>query len=203
MVGPRLESLRIPVFPGTTYIGVRLNPGASGSVLGWPGERLTDYVGLLAPVNADLGLAFASIAKRASSLDDAAPDLTRLLSEHLAAAPPPDEMVLAAAAALTVSKGTAKSAEIAARSGIGARQFQRRFKREVGLTPKQFARVCRVRAAAVDVVMNQAGDWGQVAVERGFADQSHLVREFAHIFGMTPSEFSRTFAPGIEHVDVG
>jgi hypothetical protein len=29
-----------------------------------------------------------------------------------------------------------------------------------------------------------------------------LAREFAEIFGMTPTQFKTTFAPAIEHVDV-
>lgn len=65
-----------------------------------------------------------------------------------------------------------------------------RFRREVGLTPKRFARVARFRSA-----FDRLGSapLATVAAECGYADQSHLTHEFREMAGEPPSVFQSTF----------
>jgi methylphosphotriester-DNA--protein-cysteine methyltransferase len=137
-----------------------------------------------------------------TTLDEVVHDLAAVVRKWSDGRTPPDEIVQAAVAAISMSVGTARVSQITKKIGLSERQFLRRFQRAVGLTPKQFARVVRFRAAAVDVAMRDAKSWGEVAAQRGYSDQSHLVRDFAELLGMTPTEFKSVFAPGIEHVDV-
>jgi methylphosphotriester-DNA--protein-cysteine methyltransferase len=202
IIGPRLESYRIPVLPNSTYIGVRFLPGATGAAIGVEGSKLRDYVGLLDMVAPGLAFGFRGSLRPATTLNEAVPELSAVVRQWSAGRTPPDEIVQAAVAAISMSAGTARVAQITEKIGLSERQFLRRFQKAVGLTPKQFARVVRFRAAAVDVAMRDAKNWGEVAAQRGYSDQSHLVRDFAQILGMTPTEFKRVFAPGIEHVDV-
>ncbi len=202
ILGPRLESYRIPVYPNSTYMGVRIMPGATAAIIGVEGAKLRDYVGLLDMVSPGLASDFRAALRPGTTLDEAVPVLAAVVREWSAERTPPDEIVQAAVAAVSISAGTARVSQITEKIGLSDRQFLRRFQSAVGLTPKQFARVVRFRTAAVDVAMRDAKSWGEVAALRGYSDQSHLVREFAEIFGMTPTEFERVFAPGIEHVDV-
>ncbi len=200
-VGPRLEPLRTPVYPGAVFAGVRFRPGATRAAIGLDGDALRDKVGSFASIVPSLSLAIGKALRGVKSLDEAIPLIEPLLTSNIQGEP--DSVVQAGAAAIQHSAGSARIDEIASLCKVSERHFQRRFRQEVGLTPKQFARICRFRAAAIDVAMSGADDWGTVAAERGFADQPHLVREFARIFGMTPGEFKSTFAPAIEHIDVG
>jgi len=69
--------------------------------------------------------------------------------------------------------------------------FVERFRREVGLSPKRFARVARFRRAADRL---EAGSTpATVAAECGYADQSHLTHEFRELAGATPRAFQATF----------
>jgi AraC-like DNA-binding protein len=163
---------------------------------------LREQVGLLSQFAPGLDGPFMAALAEPKTLDEARPLLEDTVRGWCRRDGSNDTLVLAVASAIMLSKGSARIADLTGRSGISERQLQRRFREEVGLTPKQFARVVRLRAAAVDVAMRGAGTWGEVAAERGFSDQAHLVREFAQIFGMTPTEFRDTFAPAIEHVDI-
>ena len=87
------------------------------------------------------------------------------------------------------SEGLAKIAETAREIGLSERQFERNYQRASGLTPKQFARICRFRATAIDMVKNSANNWAIRAAEKGFTDQSHLNREFSNLSGNSPVEF--------------
>jgi AraC-like DNA-binding protein len=76
---------------------------------------------------------------------------------------------------------------VAAEVGWSDRHLTARFRAEVGLRPKEAARVARFdrarRALRPDVRI------AEVAAAHGFADQSHLVREFRALAGCTPSEW--------------
>lgn len=88
------------------------------------------------------------------------------------------------------SEGIAKISETARDIGLSERQFERNYRKASGLTPKQFARICRFRATAIDLVKNSAQNWANRAAEKGFTDQSHLNREFSSLTGNSPVGFS-------------
>ncbi|WP_394835539.1 AraC family transcriptional regulator [Pendulispora rubella] len=76
--------------------------------------------------------------------------------------------------------------EVAARLGVGERRFRQVFREEIGLSPKRFARIARIRR-----VLAKAGRtaWAQLAAEAGFFDQAHLVAEFRDLLGVAPTSF--------------
>lgn len=67
----------------------------------------------------------------------------------------------------------------------GARRIERRFAAHVGLSPKRFARVVRFKNVLA-VLARGAPNWAGLAVDCGYADQPHLVREFKELSGLTP-----------------
>lgn len=89
------------------------------------------------------------------------------------------------------SEGLAKVSETAREIGLSERQFERSFQKATGLSPKQFARICRFRATAIDLVKNAAQNWAARAADKGFTDQSHLNREFSSLSGNSPLAFEQ------------
>lgn len=67
----------------------------------------------------------------------------------------------------------------------------RRFKRQVGVAPKQFCRLTRFRALFEAVYSSPRVDWAAAAVDCGYYDQAHLIAEFKEFTGLTPTEFFR------------
>ena len=88
------------------------------------------------------------------------------------------------------TEGLMKIAETAREIGLSERQFERNYRKASGLTPKQFARVCRFRATTLDMIKNSEQNWANRAAAKGFTDQSHLNREFSSLTGNSPVEFS-------------
>lgn len=88
------------------------------------------------------------------------------------------------------SEGLAKIAETAREIGLSERQFERNYKKASGMSPKQFARICRFRATTVYMIKNSEQNWAERAAEKGFTDQSHLNREFSNLTGNSPVKFS-------------
>ena len=63
--------------------------------------------------------------------------------------------------------------------------FARLFKQSTGLAPHQFVIRCRVERAKELLLQGKLGI-ADIAVEVGFANQSHLTRHFKRIVGVTP-----------------
>jgi AraC-like DNA-binding protein len=68
---------------------------------------------------------------------------------------------------------------------ISPRQFERRFKTQVGIAPKLFCRIQRFQRVFREI--ESGGNWVQAALACGYYDQSHLVRDMRQFSGETPS----------------
>jgi AraC-like DNA-binding protein len=71
--------------------------------------------------------------------------------------------------------------------GVTPRRFIERFRARTGLTPKLFARIERFQH--VLRAMDRRASFCELALEYGFADQAHLIREFRTFSGITPSAY--------------
>jgi AraC-like DNA-binding protein len=77
--------------------------------------------------------------------------------------------------------------EVAADVNLSHRRFIEVFTAETGLTPKLFARVRRFQRALA-LAAHASPDWSQLALECGFFDQSHMIRDFVDFSGFSPAE---------------
>lgn len=89
---------------------------------------------------------------------------------------------------------------LAQSAGLSRQHFTRVFRSSVGVTPKVYCRLARLRPALAYVARGQKIDWAQVAAECGYADQSHMIAEFRRFTGMTPEALlqGRWFHPFME-----
>lgn len=184
LTGPRVGPLHVQVHPGDEFWGVHFVPGAAESLLG----RLLRDAHVPAEAFADSRWIDATFARldHVRTLCDARKALDTSLREWAPRAPRLDPHVMACIALMIRSQGSLPIAKIAAAVGLSERQLRRRFGTTTGLTPKEFARVRRARAALVDAALAAPPRWCEIAVERGFADQAHLIAEFRRTLGRTP-----------------
>lgn len=205
LVGPSLKGIKAPIHPGALIRGIRFWPDAGGALLGLDPVSLRDRHMLVEDALPDFAVGMWSAAGDADSPEEAAVVFDHILMPLLDSADPIDDLVRYGIRLITTSGGRLSIGDLATRIGLSERQFQRRFRRASGITPKQYARIRRLRTsvgAALDAVSKHTDpSWGRLAAEQGYADQAHLVREFSQLIGQSPVTFMERTSR-IEHVDV-
>jgi AraC-like DNA-binding protein len=73
--------------------------------------------------------------------------------------------------------------------GLSQRRFIQVFKSEVGLTPKLFSRIQRFQQTRTYIQQNPSFNWAELAVDLGYFDQSHFIREFLEFSGLSPTDY--------------
>ena len=86
--------------------------------------------------------------------------------------------------------------KLARDAGLSDRRFIEVFRAEVGLNPKLFNRIARFQGVLEKVDPLPEPAWEQVALEYGYFDQSHLIRDFVEFSGFQPGRlFSMAQGP--------
>jgi len=186
--GPYARPFDIDASEHTAMVGVHFKPGGVRAVLGVsPDELLGAHInldavwnGAVADLRSEVGAA-KSITQRLAIVERAL--LARLHDDR--------ELTREVAFAVnTLSLGRQPPIEKLAREvGFSHRRLIQLFTTQVGMPPKRFARLQRFRHAhdAVSGALS-APHWSIFATEHGYADQSHMIREFQEFSGMTPAE---------------
>jgi AraC-like DNA-binding protein len=179
-----IGAMRLPRLAQATndLVGVRFRPGGLTALFRLDASLLTDG-------RCDLALLW--------------PD-ARLVWNRLGETPPAARIAVLAAAlrglrqrpadalarhcirAIEASRGRIAMAQLSASAGVGIRRIERHFAQHVGLSAKRFARVVRFQSVLARL-SRQEPDWADVAIDCGYADQPHLVREFKELSGLTPA----------------
>jgi len=172
-------------------MGVHFKPGGAFRFLGVPASEFAnshvDMEILWKRSTRDLReqlYAAANAATRLRVLEQALVARLRNSSEEHRA-------VRAALYILARDAGEARTRDLAKQLGLSQRHFINVFSKQVGITPKQFARVQRFQRAADVARSSSTPDWADIAAVCGYFDQSHLIHDFKVFSGLTPTEFVR------------
>lgn len=85
-------------------------------------------------------------------------------------------------------QGEEELAELDKVTHLSQRQVERIFKSWLGITPKHYQRILRVKNAIALLKSQPTSNLASVAQEFGFSDQAHMTREFRAIASVTPSK---------------
>src|SRR5262249_52125221 len=99
---------------------------------------------------------------------------------------PTDSRIASAVDQIASRTGLIELSNIAYSLGLSSRQLQRPFRDEVGIGPKLFSRIQRFQRVFW-ALENAAPDWVQVALDCGYFDQAHLIRDFHDFAGQPPA----------------
>jgi len=76
--------------------------------------------------------------------------------------------------------------ELARAVAASPRNLTRLFHAWVGTSPKLFCRMVRFQYVLRHLASGGKPDWAALAAELGYADQSHLIRDFGHFAQVSP-----------------
>ena len=86
------------------------------------------------------------------------------------------------------SGGACRVDDVAREVALSPRQLRTLMRAEIGLSPKQLCRSFRFDTAVAHLSRG-TGSLADVAAAAGYADQSHLTREFRQMAGCSPTQW--------------
>lgn len=82
---------------------------------------------------------------------------------------------------------------------ITERSFERRFKYDVGISPKLLSRIIRFQASMELLRTNNYNKLSDIAFENDYADQSHFIRSFKEFAGISPNQYQKQYTELVEN----
>ncbi len=80
--------------------------------------------------------------------------------------------------------------QIAKSVGFSCAQFRKRFNAEVGMSPKEYAKITRVNHALQILAADPNLMLTKLAYQLGYFDQSHFIKEVRSVTGFSPKQFN-------------
>lgn len=179
---PYLKRLRAR----SASVGATLLPGATQWLFGLDADAIA---GRHLPLEALLGAEARRLRERLVEAGGVDARLALFEAWLLARRPPAPGQASALARLLRQSPSVGAAVRA---SGLSPRRFERFFQQAAGLQPKAWMRVRRFQQAVNALAAGDAP--AELAAALGYSDQSHLIREFRAMAGLTPGRF-RALAP--------
>jgi AraC-like DNA-binding protein len=102
----------------------------------------------------------------------------------------PDKLITNAVQEIQSAHGIIRIKELASSLHISHDAFEKRFRRIIGTSPKQFSSIVRMKEVINKIRQHQP--LGDIAFEAGYFDQAHFNREFKSFAGLSPKEYFRS-----------
>jgi AraC-like DNA-binding protein len=183
---------RITLRGAGTVVGARFTPGGFAA---WAGADAADLTNRAVPAG-ELLPRFAATHERTAGLVPAerAAAFTAALSEHGAPAPADDELT-ELVRRIEQDATLVRVEQLAALSGWSVRTLQRRFRTNLGVSPKWVLGRFRLQEAALALEQDPDVDLAALAVRLGWYDQAHLTNAFRRLLGETPAQYAARARP--------
>jgi AraC-like DNA-binding protein len=178
-------------------IGAKFRPGGFRPFVAVPVSDFTDRELAIADV---FGPSGATLERAVHACSTDAERVARFESFLRARCSGPDADAVEAARAVDLAQAEpaiAHVGDLAEGAGMTVRALQRLFRSHVGVPPKWVIRRFRVHEAAERVAAGTAVDWAALAVDLGYFDQAHFIRDFKAQIGRTPADYAALCAAGI------
>lgn len=171
--------------------GIKFRPGGFRPFVAQPVADFTDR-GL--PLQAVFGDAAAGLAQRALALRQHQDSIALLEAFLRQCHPQPDASAALAgriAERIAGDRCITRVEQLVGEFGIGLRTLQRLFGEYVGVSPKWVIQRYRLHEAAARLAAGGDNDWPDIALELGYADQAHFIRDFRKLVGRSPADYVR------------
>ncbi|WP_329002491.1 helix-turn-helix transcriptional regulator [Kribbella sp. NBC_00709] len=197
IAGPRTQAAYHETKDLPVCVRLRIRPGRVTALLGTPADELVDRT---VPLEDLVGRRAQHLAEHLVADRHRPAKAVEALRGFLVGQLPPrlpgrlDLVTNAVAGLAPPAEGMPaprRVSDTAAGLGVSERYLRRVFREDVGVSPKHFARMARVRS-----LIDQAGrPWAETAAYAGYTDQSHLIADFRSLMRVTPKAFAAGKVP--------
>lgn len=101
----------------------------------------------------------------------------------------PESQIVYAVGLIRQTKGQLSLAEVASKSCLSLRHFERKFKATIGISPKTFSKITKFKHTISYLEKYSNANLLDVAINCGYYDQAHLIKDFKSLSGNAPSHF--------------
>jgi AraC-like DNA-binding protein len=201
VVGPRTRAAYYDSKDIPACVRFQLTPGAARALLGTPIDEFTDLVVPLSELWGPPGVRLADqLTRLASQPMTAVKHIEAALSARARTARPQNSTTanLVRQASIGLSPKNAhphrRVSEVARHLGVSERHLRNVFTTTVGIPPKQFARLIRIRTILPRL---HRQPWARLASDAGYYDQSHMTAHFREVMHVTPTAFTAGQLPTV------
>jgi AraC-like DNA-binding protein len=187
--GANSQSHRMGFEGRVSLLGIRFRVGAAYPFLGIPLVEMVNQTSLLDWLGAGQILPVYERIANSVSLREQINHLESWLLQRLAQGKTADRLVWNSLGQIQQQNGLLSMETLAQDLNISQRQLERLYQTQVGVTPKLYARLLRVESARQALKQNTEFSLTDLGLRLGFYDQSHFIREFKAIIGMTPGGY--------------
>lgn len=177
--GQITQPLTLQATGPVAVVGIRFRPEATRAFAGCAADKTTDKRIALSTLHGDaakeltLSGSFAAVVERAQDYVEARVSGYRI-----------DANVRAAVEALQAGEDAPSP------TGVSERQWQRRFKAEVGASPRQLQSVLRFRRVFDEIDRPGPPGWVEAALAAGYFDQPQMARDFRRFLGVSSRQWA-------------
>ncbi len=169
--------------------GVGFKPGGAYPFMGFP---MSEYYNQVVTLDAIWGRFAFAIREQLQVVPTVEAGLVlfeQLLRDRLHEIPHEQNIVEYAISIINRNYGTLSIRELSDQLGISQNHLGTLFKRVVGTSPKELARLYRFEHVLNAINHPRPIDWTQMAQQWGYYDLSHLNKDFAAFTGYSPTDY--------------
>jgi AraC-like DNA-binding protein len=171
-------------------MGVQFHEGGAFPFLGIPLHELQNEMNVVSALDADVTDLHGRMYET-KTLASRIRLLETWLLQRLSLGKERNSLIPASLKALREEIGQLRMSAFAARWSLSQRQLERLYQRDVGMSPKQYLKLLRIEKARSSLKHMREETTARLAVELGFYDQAHFIREFRDVVGVTPYAYMK------------
>lgn len=176
----------IESFGGACCVQINFTPLGARRFFGQPMSELTDRMVGLDDVLGVEGIALREKLGNAQDWSSRFDMAEAFVAARLTEARETPAEIAWAYDRIIMSGGRFRISSLAGGLGWSRKHLSGKFSDAIGVGPKTLSRIVRFNRA-LGLSRLDKSDWADIAADCGYADQSHLVREFRDLAGQTPT----------------
>jgi AraC-like DNA-binding protein len=186
--GQTKQGNQVAVIGKGVWIEIKIYPWAFELLFGHSANSLSSC----ATATRDITKALAPISEQINTVQNAAQVIhlfEQFAIQQLHTSRTVKPFLVHAFNSILSSHGQVQISALCNKMNVSRQYFHQYFKDKIGLSPKSYAKIIRLRKTVDNIYKNNDLSLTQIALEGGYFDQAHFIHDFKSILHQPPSAF--------------